>query len=759
LRIQGQNIELLSLEGWCTYLIVAVELSFWSKQFTDVRDEFWERWQELKAWDCSPWPYMEYLDANLAAPPPKLHKKEKRLRGFDPDEVTVSFRFASGIDPFLPGFACIRLFEQIGIPMRVPGVDIAGKTLKNACTWVAPFTGFLSPALMVRAGKPDAMSRTEVAVMDPVLAQRIYDWCFRVLKREIAAPAVRKDSSQASLIKVCVEVLSHLSLRLENEQLKLSFSLALLCRRVRVARQHIPIHDALMDWFKRLFHAADELLLTEWLPDLIREPFLNDDLHPVFLEPYKWPEPLSRFPSNRLPGTAEPHQSLVASINSAITWLLQRAESESNPQRRWACLRLVRVCSAPWMLAEQRRRLGELLWAQRGKHGLPDILGLTLSGLLELPAPADIDVAAMVKKHLLSLMPRCAVSRAANGRIMVTHFMGGSLHSEAADASRPMLDSGVHQPYGIEWTADEARQLFHKVLAWWANDKAAFGSESPLTSNLVLGDSTGLDKFLMRVVLPRIDAMDDREWRNVVELLEETRAVGIYCTEALPYVLLRRPGEFTFVTNSIRNDLYSDSEGSIDAGARALRQWLRLSAATAVQPAPPTLLQAIIERVVFRMSPGVGRCVVELALLIEEMPDVIDASQSQVLTTSLSAWERATRIQTVDDDWSGEFDISECPGLQARIGRLARALTSRHVRLHHEQPIPAQLQLWRDLCSSSPLPEVRRAFRPFDDLSMTATSPDREPLPQPSAAADGEPLSTSGRSGVRTEVPPTPTVH
>ena len=81
LRVQGQNIELLSLEGWCMYLVGAVGHSLPDTRYTDVWDEFRERWDELKAWDCSPWPYIEYFDTTLSAPPPKAHKLKEYVRG------------------------------------------------------------------------------------------------------------------------------------------------------------------------------------------------------------------------------------------------------------------------------------------------------------------------------------------------------------------------------------------------------------------------------------------------------------------------------------------------------------------------------------------------------------------------------------------------------------------------------------------------------------------------------------------------------
>jgi hypothetical protein len=142
LQTQGQNMELLSLEGWCTHLLFGVESSQDPTRHEIVREEFWERWEELKAWDCDPWPIREYFDDVLSAAPPKPQTMEQEVPGFDPGQATVSRHFAGDeFSRYLPGFACIRLYERAGIPMRLRMVDIAGDTLRNACRWIAPFNG------------------------------------------------------------------------------------------------------------------------------------------------------------------------------------------------------------------------------------------------------------------------------------------------------------------------------------------------------------------------------------------------------------------------------------------------------------------------------------------------------------------------------------------------------------------------------------------------------------------------------------------
>ena len=128
-----RNIDLLSLEGWCTYLLSPVERAAvmediaqgnqqetaWAKLY-ELPEEFLERWQELKAWDCDPWPLMEYFATVLSEDPPAPRRETQVVHGFDPGHRTVTGLLFGGdhIEPRLPAFAYIRLYEQVGISIR-----------------------------------------------------------------------------------------------------------------------------------------------------------------------------------------------------------------------------------------------------------------------------------------------------------------------------------------------------------------------------------------------------------------------------------------------------------------------------------------------------------------------------------------------------------------------------------------------------------------------------------------------------------------
>jgi hypothetical protein len=724
LQNEGQNIELLSLEGWCTYLLACVESSLNLARYSTVRDEFEERWQELKARDCDPWSYMEDFEQALSGSPPKQQKVETEIRGFDPGDVTVSRHMGSGeIDPYLPGFACIRLFEQVGMPTQLPIISISGDTLKNACRWVAPFIGFWSPALLIRAGKLDDLkegeflSRTQVAAMDSALAKRLYTWCLQILERELSflVGVIAIGSAQGSLLGILSEVLSRLAFKVGTPELERTFPLVLRLHGHSGVRSHGILHELCEPWFRRLFQAADNELLFQWLPQLIKAPLFDEGIQPWIPPGQAWPDPMRHYPNPRVPGLREIHPEVTANIDEATDWLLRRAASESGEGRRRAIDRLVDVYHADLMTTDQQRQFGDLLWNQRTAANLPDRPGFAAFGFLHLPAPAGIDVPSIVKKHILSLPSKGVVTRGAKGGISAK--VGPSeqgLILEASVASRPIVRLKDEKIGTVDWTSEEARVLYYKARDWWANDKAAFelaktGPFGLVGIDFVKNTIRTLGQFLARIVLPRMEWADENEWQQLLGWIEEMRSFGAYPTSALPYVLLQRPSEAEAVARTITDDVNSEVELAVAAAAKAIRHWIHLSAAKRVSPPLPNLMTTLIERVVFRRKPGINSCLRQLACLITERQEAVTLSQADLLTASLVFWHHAT-ILPVPDEGAGDFHEAERPALRVHIAELASALKIWHAKSSPEAPEPPSITLWRDLCASDPLPEIRRAF-------------------------------------------------
>ena len=727
-----RNIDLLSLEGWCTYLLSPVERAAvmediaqgnqqetdWAKLY-ELPEEFLERWQELKAWDCDPWPLMKYFAMVLSEDPPAPRRETQVDHGFDPGHRTVT-RFWDGnslIELRLPAFAYIRLYEQAGIPIR-----FAGEALRKACKWIAPFTDFWGPALLVRAGKVNEltksgiMERTQVATMEPALAKRLNRWALAALRREFASlrGTIEWMSAQQALLEALVEVLSRLAFKLESSDLQEAFSLAMDLHERPEIYSHRNLHQLCTPWFKRLFEAADEQQLFEWLPALIRFPLylesaLSRRLSKRDLSRHLsnlWPDPMTDFPAERLRVVQEP-LSERTDTDEAIAWLLARAQNESGKGRHRAVMRLIRIFYTDLMTAEQKESLGRLLWKNIGANGLPDWPDLNYYGYLSLPSPAEINnVVSKVKESLLSLMPPKSVDGTGTSTPLDEKYR---IICEWAFASKPVVQLPYEWAGKIEWSWDEIRELWAQVVE----------AILPLTLNSIEASVERAGMFLARAVLPNMDSASEDEWSEVLAFLSETREHEIYLTPAFPYVLLHRPSKSEALTQIVLDDLSSDDAKAVKASAEAVRHWIYLADADLVDKPPTNIIDKLIHRVVFRRYEGIQICLDQLARLLIEKPDTFEATQVHFIVASLSPWSHATRLPPSEErdgtlpeeNFPGDFPEEERPELRDHLGRLASALSIWLKRKCPDQPEPAEISHLRESYELDSLPEVRRSFQ------------------------------------------------
>ena len=420
LHHNGQSVDLLSLEGWCTYLLYLVELAANITRSFELLEEFSDRWQELKTWDCDPWELWGYFGQVLTETPPALKKETEIVRGFDPWRSTTTHNIGGNdIAAWLPAFSCIRLYEQAGIPVRLAYIDISGEALRNACKWIIPFTDFWSPAILIRAGKTDAltkhglMGRVAVANMKPSLAESLNKWAMDALKSELSSLTANTTmaSTQESLLEVLIEVLSRLAFRLETSALQEAFSLALELHSHPGISSHIRLNRSCLPWFMRLFVAADDQQLVTWLPELIRFALHNGNNDVT--KPYAdfWPDPMSYFPAQRINPPKKVHSVTPIEINQAIDWLLEQAKSEAADGRRRTIMRLVYVFDTGLMTKKQQEHFGIVLWEKTTENGLPDLPDLLRSNYLRLPVPSGLDVISKIKADLLSWKPGSGISQ------------------------------------------------------------------------------------------------------------------------------------------------------------------------------------------------------------------------------------------------------------------------------------------------------------------------------------------------------------
>ena len=719
LHHNGQSVALLSLEGWCTYLLYLVELATNITRRPELLEEFSDRWQELKTWDCDPWQLWGYFAKVLTETPPALKKETEIVRGFDPWRSTTTHHIGGNdIAAWLPAFSCIRLYEQAGIPVRLAHIDMSGEALRNACKWIIPFTDFWSPAILIRAGKTDAltkhglMGRVAVANMKLSLAESLNKWAMDALKAELSSLTanITMASAQESLLEVLIEVLSRLAFRLETSALQEAFSLALELHSHPGISSHIRLNKSCLPWFMRLFGAAHDRQLITWLPDLIRFTQNNGNHKATSPEPDFWPDPMSCFPAQRINPPRKAHLVFPTEINQGTDWLLEHAKSEMDEVRRRTIMRLVYVFDTGLMTKEQQEHFGIVLWEKTTENGLPDLPNLLRSNYLRLPVPSGLDVISKIKADLLSWKPGSGIARE------------DSMISDLAFVSKPVVQIPYEAEGIIEWNVHEVKELMDRLFKWWDEQKSVLLASMAahfLGTEHILASLEKMGTFLARVVLPNMDSASEDEWNKVMMFMFDLRKYEVYLNTALLYILLHRSSEEERVFQTILDDLLSGNEKAVRASARAIRHWSYLADEGFLEDAPTAAIDELIRRVVFRRTEGIQFCLEQLTFLLLEKPNFFSSDQVNLIVASLTPWHQVTRLTFSEED-SGYFAVEERPELCVLIGRLASALSIWLKKKLPEQPEPSEISILREAYKVSPLPEVRRAFDTWKFLETSS---------------------------------------
>lgn len=704
---KGNNIELLSLEGWCTYLISCVDMSIHDRRFESA--DFSQRWQELKAYDCNPWELRKELELPLNEPiTQQIRNGKVTTIGFDHKETSSSRRFTDSNSSDRAAFAYLRHFEQVGIPMYCQGVNVVGKHLERALKVVQPYIGFWSPALMVRARQikqitdgATFLSRPQVESMPEELARRINSWCLVIFERYTEKYYISNHQKilKNRLMADLPEIVSRLSFKLSPEELDYSFRLALKIYSSLANLSTPAINGVCHKWLTRIYEAADDQQLINWLPSLLKAPFREVEGN-MARDRIGWIDPLSNFPALRI--LIKTRSSVSPELKESIEWLYRKSQSLYGESRTSAIWRLVTLNTASLLDKNDIRKLRELLWVGVAKDSLP--ADLHPFNYLHLPKRNERDFFDLFKKHLLNT-PLTSALMEKNGKFVLTseyEFPSKRLKDISISSKAPV--QLINEMRGLViWTPEEVIALFNETAIWWDTIKAA----SPRFDEVHRSGSRWLADFILRLVGTAAANLPIEFIQRVYNWVIELRQYKIYADSALSILYFCLPDEETEIEKLLLLDIDGQSENEVYSAIIAIQYFYALSQAQS-KPISSTLLYKLIYRVSFRSTTEMSNAVERLSFLIMQFPGAFDENMINLLSNSLTAWLEAVSL-SVDDDADGIQKLAR-PGLQAAVGTLAGAISAWLVKNKIDLKRHPGVGIWRDACKQSCLPEIRRAF-------------------------------------------------
>lgn len=572
LDIRGMSYDNRSLagpsrEGWALFLAWALEWSRWmARDGEDLPSEvpFSRRWRELASLKCDALSERdEFVNAikgkTQEADAPAFDLDVRTRRGF----VLSNERY----NRWVSARRAVRLSEIAGLPNYTSGV------LKPAIDELSKSEPELAVRLVLRVLNYDGdpvlkrvLSRTNVARLHADTAKGLADACDRLIT--FSSPRLFKTGRLPRSIfwiermRVAVEVLSRLVLRLEPKRVETIFGNAMkLYQDPQVAQEPWLIEPA-YNLLRRSWEALSIAQREERILDVLGTPisgmagFMTDSSH-------------YRDPSHLLDDSLLPP---LRSDQNEHLWhgvieTLVRALGTGGQARKRASIRVASI--ALWKRPNEAEvvELAQALWAEQhlDGYGLPTETDLLDWVFMLLPEPMPGMAEEIFRRKWLS-------------DAKLSQKNSPNLDDSLWEVGRGIAELKTHgHSFAI---SDQERSYLIDVVKQWSTRQAPPRFDLPVETE----DSASTRRAVggLRTVLSEVRIPEDTAEKlfNKVQELNVSKIPAFGLTAGLVRAM---PHRIDDIAHAMRTGLASQDESLAENAAAGLHHWLMVSAGVASQ--------------------------------------------------------------------------------------------------------------------------------------------------------------------------------
>ncbi len=703
-KVDATDLTLLSLEsyamllGYLTQYACARVTSEGKTTPLDVRKQFIDRWNELKAFKCDPWNEIEFFELALKAPSYEA-KAVTTKRTFDIGWVTRTQSLSTLEKVRFTAFALLRFCEEVGLPHRIGGLTMVSKATLASLQYVSKSSSFWAPASLVRLGSEDGVdslfSRQYVHTVSSGDADQLVDKYLNALAKcsdDIRMGDINRNYNYGvRLAQLLPEVISRLCCRCSDET------------KGRIFKFISELYDSpdkakyrnVEGLFRRLLDSMSEVERYSLIPDLLKTPFPGvEDLPPRAKLP---------FPLTMLGLEEKPECAPTVEIQSELVdRLFEQAGSNKPEYRRWAIVSLAKLYWLQLLDEEQSKRFASVIWLVTDEQDrLPKDTGLAKFRFLTLPHPEGVDPVALFKNYVKSL--RFPIQK--DNSVEMT---GGSI---------PIIREILYSDYyddGTIWNAKDAAEILRRLLEWWDADKGWLLEERNIDEDFDINTHefenrfTGMVKLLADVIGPKLSTDSPDEIKTSLNrLLREVREYGLPSLAAEVACLHICPENNEDIYDRIKGALVSNQNDIRRDGLNAIAKIILDSKEHAWNA----------EDAVSMLSNYLSWCqtrpISSVLYIIVRILKTKPTSFSKSLESA--TLERLNRLLTDADYHSDNPDLDFDEKVEVHLW--ASVLTVQLWRYYFSQnlPIPEVVEKWREVClDPNEFAEVRAPWRDLE---------------------------------------------
>ena len=524
---------------------------------------------------------------------------------------------------------------------------------------------------------------------------------------------VRESEFLIPELDIFTEFISRLSFRLDAKRLNELLNIACELHKDKVYFRTRFLSENKDSLFKRVLLAMDPSQICINLAKLLSLPVPTENdfevVEQVWHDPFEW----LTWPENFKLDSAYDKSAW----DGSIVRLIDLMRNGKPVARRVAAWRLIKVFEIDGFDELNKKQFIEALWSRIDvQTNMPSETNLVHAAFLLLSDESN-KAQEKLKKYLLSWQGQSIVSygtKPDGGRIR-TISIGSRIGLYSNFSNELMKASKFEFPQKnpvIDWTQEEAVEIFKKVSSWWDAEKIHISDSEFLNKELdsLYEELISISEIVGRIILPRFVGVEDHYKESALRLIEEMGQKGICVLDSLPSVLLLKPEKFDEVVLKLTKGLNNERFQITDKAVVGIYYWLLDCSAQKITLQPKGLWDELINRLALRRQPGLGTILDVVTHLIKVDLGLFNQKQIASILTALEYLIVETELKQGSHLEQGlnrsVIPLSEMPDYREKGSDLAHKLYLQFKK--ENRLIPSVLEEWKKASKEDVLPEVRR---------------------------------------------------
>ncbi|WP_394514462.1 SIR2 family NAD-dependent protein deacylase [Priestia aryabhattai] len=688
-NIDGNDIELLSQESWILRILNSVNKR---KNYSNLYNNI-EREEFVKVVNCDANRIYEEVVSAIDVDSTLVNHTKKPKISFDPgiEIQTVSFNNDTELN-YKNSIQLIKMVEKTGHRLYIRNIIFDKEIVLTACEFIMPTNFTLSLMTLIQLRNKDyikaLLTREIVAALDKSVIDNLFKYVFESLvylnnQRITNRLNVFYDTRFTNLI----EILSRLTIRLNEEQLEKCLDLAInIYLSVENENNAHCFASELNNLFRRVFYAFSDQLLVSKLNDLLKLPlevgegFVTDPFY---------------YLNNLIVKDNKSETEEIFDFNLINNLLVDLKGSNRNTKYH-ILTRLILLSKLGFVKENQRLKIGEILV----EDGLCDT-GFYLNSLISnflvdeklFSKEITSQIKHMLEKDIVNIFGE------ENGEKF-------SYHSGKENQIRnffieiiQLLDNNS-KCINFSYFKNSFYKLIVNLEEWWQRNKTY------LTREMHLGRFPWIPyKRLLAQLLYTVSS-DKSLSQKLLSLIKDLNSLNLYTVSFLPVMVQKGQIDTERAEKEIINFLYANDDSKVFDALEGLKNWIKFYKHGLFDSIPKRLINELIQKVFLERSPYLDQ---SLRVLKDFLSYPLSLSQMEKILETLNNLYRETGLVNFSEDNLSILKENELLSIRAAASQLAYAVYRKFKE--DGRDIPETIELWKNESKKSTIPEIRKAWK------------------------------------------------